>query len=218
MPSPTLALRIPPEVLAALDAKCLETGMNKSELALSFILKGLDLPPAPADPLEVRVMELETLTQIQQTQLTQHKEILDGVACELVALYARLDIIDDSANHLEQCFYQEIPDPKPEAIDLKATQDLAAPEQIEDKSSPVSSRDLTSAGTSTPEFDRYAVPILKPYTSGGYYFRFEDIGQPDLKGTIQRQAKQLGFKSDPKQIDGKMLRVWLNREYCLPAV
>lgn len=194
-----------------------------TELLTPHILGLIDLPPAPADPLEVRVMELETLTELQQTQLTQHKKSLDGVACELVALYARLDIIDTSANHLEQCFDQEIPDPKPEAIDLKATEKLSAPEQIGAKRSPVSSRDSCEAGTSTsetvdPDIQQAIIAVLKPYPSGGYYFRIDDIEQPGLRAVIEQQAKLMGFSSQAIKIDRKPTRVWLNREYCLKAV
>jgi hypothetical protein len=194
-----------------------------TELLTPHILGLIELPPAPADPLEARVMELETLTELQQTQLTQHKKSLDGVACELVALYARLDIIDASANHLEHCFDQDTTDPSAEAIDLKATEKLSAPEQIGAKRSPESSRNSGEAGTSTsetvdPDIQQAIIATLKPYPSGGYYFRLDDLAKPELKATSMAQAKQMGFSSQGVKIEGKSIRVWLNKEYCLQAV
>lgn len=105
-----------------------------------------------------------------------------------------------------------------EAIDLKPVEIMSAPEQIEVILSPVSSRDSSEVGISTSEFAQYIEPILKAYSSGGYYFRFEDLEQPGLKGSIQKQAKQLGFSSTATKIAGKATRVWLNKAYCKQPV
>ncbi len=220
--SKTIAIRVSDEVHSALAAQCLATGQTMTELLNPHILGLIDLPPAPADPLEARVMELETLTELQQTQLTQHKSVLDGVACELVALYARLDIIDTSANHLEHCFDQATPDPQPEAIDLKATEKPSDPEQIGVKRSPVSSRDsgegcTSTSGTVDPDIQQAIIAALRPYADGGYYFRSEYLGQTKILHTYRQQAIQMGFSSQATKIAGERVRVWLNREYCLQA-
>lgn len=82
------------------------------------------------------------------------------------------------------------------------------------KISPKSCRDVNEAGISTPDFDEHIRPILKPFPSRGYYFRFDDLAQPELKAVTQAQAKLLGFKSEPIKVAGESIRVWLGREYC----
>ncbi len=114
-----------------------------------------------------------------------------------------------------------------DAIDLKTPDKLAGQGRIGDKSSPVSSRDVDGVGTSTPhspalpELTQYIESALKPHSTGGYYFRLEDIGKPELDRQIQQQAKLMGFSSTPIRLEGKQgksIRVWLNRDYCKQAV
>ena len=92
--------------------------------------------------------------------------------------------------------------------------ELVEPEAIDNTISSESIRDISKSGISTPEFIQYVEPLLKPYSTGGYYFRFKWLGRPKLEKTIQKQAKQLGFKSEPIDVEGKAIRVWLNRKYC----
>jgi hypothetical protein len=203
--SKTIAIRVSDEVHDELEKLSALTGKNKTELITPLILGLIDLPTA-SDPLEVRVMALET-------QLTAYQKCVDGSACELAALYTRLDILEDAAHHLDHCFYQDTPDPKPTEIS-------AEPEQIEDKSTPVSSRDSGRAGSSTSELPsdlelaQLIEGVLVPRSTGGYYFRIEDIGKPELNKTIQNQAKLMGFSSQAVKIDGKSTRVWINKSYC----
>jgi hypothetical protein len=146
--SKTVAIRVPDHVYAALLDLCKSTGQTMTELVAPHIIKLAQLPPAPANEIEVRLLALET-------QVAEIMAKLTGLP-----------------------------------IDHKAYE-------------------------TNSEFDRYAVPVLKAYPSGGYYFRMEDLRQPELKPIIQKQAKLLGFKSDSIKIAGKPIRVWLNREYFL---
>jgi hypothetical protein len=149
--SKTVAIRVPDHVYAALLDLCKTSGQTMTELVAPHIIKLAQLPPTPANEIEVRLLALET---------------------QVVEIMAKLTGLP---------------------IDHKA--------------------DETNS-----EFDRYAVPVLKAYPSGGYYFRMEDLGQPELKPIIQKQAKLLGFSSTTKKIEGKSIRVWFNQGYCLQAV
>jgi hypothetical protein len=261
--SKTIAIRISDDAHSALAAHCQAKGLTMTELLTPIINGLIELPPTPASPLELRVMELEN-------QLTQHKKCLDGCAHELVALYARLDVLEDNSEHLEHCFDQDTPkladltqipnvgnsdvytpnlvlpedSPKshfpehttdqpqpeqtPEAIDLKATEVLAVPEQIGDILSPVSSRvsgeecngtsenlDLTS---SDPDIEQAIIAVLKPYPKGGYYFRSEYLGQTKILKAYRDQATQMGFVPKDLYVEGGRLTGWLNKDYCLTAV
>ena len=112
-----------------------------------------------------------------------------------------------------------------DAIDRDKTPPLDTglePVAIDRKISCESSRDPSEAGISTSEFTQYVEPLLRAYSSGGYYFRLDwleqsELEQPGLKLTLQKQAKQLGFSSDSARIDGKKIRVWLNRAYRLQS-
>jgi hypothetical protein len=147
--SKTVAIRVPDEVYAALLEQCQTSGQTMTELIAPIIIKLAQLPPVPANEIEVRLLALE------------------AQVAEIMAKLTGLPI--DQADE---------------------------------------------AGL---EFDRYVVPVLKAYPSGGYYFRMADLGQPELKPIIQRQAKTLGFSSTTKKIEGKSIRVWFNQGYCLQA-
>ena len=117
-----------------------------------------------------------------------------------------------------------------DAIDRDKTHPIAPqldtglePVAIDSKRSSESIRDLDKGGTSTSEFTQYVEPLLRAYSTKGRYFRLDwleqsELEQPGLKPTLQKQAKQLGFKSEPIDIDGKATRVWLNRDYCLQSM
>lgn len=245
--SKTIAIRVSDDVHSALAAHCQAKGLTMTELLTPILLGLIKLPPTPISPLELRVMELET-------QLAQHKKCLDGVACELVTLYTRLDVVEDAATHLESCLeskpscdrvsqkitaeidkitpeYIEIPEdtqdePKSVAIDLKASENLAEPEPIEDILSPVSSRDSDGEGNGTsdepisnPDIEQAIIAVLKPYPTGGYYFRAEYLGQGKrLSRAYSEQAKKMGFVSKDLYPNGDRITGWMNRGYCLPTV
>jgi hypothetical protein len=170
--SKTISLRVSDEIHSALAAQCLATGQTMTELLTPHILGLIDLPPSPPDPLEVRLMALET---------------------QMISVVSRLAAV---------------------------ASDTPAP-----KISPESSRDIEEMSISTPsdisespseaELTQLIEGVLRTHVpSGGVYFRIEDIGKPELKMSIRKQAALLGFKSEPIGIDGKQTRVWLNREHC----
>jgi hypothetical protein len=168
--SKTISLRVSDDVHSALASQCLATGQTLTELLTPHILGLIELPPSPPEPLELRLMELET---------------------QMMSVVSRLAAVESGS---------------------------------EAKISPQSIRDVKGAGISTPsdipespseaELTRLIEGVLIAHTKGGYYFRIEDIGKPELKMSIRKQAALLGFKSEPIGIDGKQTRVWLNREHC----
>lgn len=223
--SKTIAIRVSDDAHSALAAHCQAKGLTMTELLTPILLGLIDLPPTPASPLELRVMELETLTALQQTKLDSLTRCLDGAAIQLVECFERLDVLEDDSEHLEHCFDQDTPDPKPEAIDLKATENLAAPEQIGVKISPVSSRvsDMGCNGTSdeplsNPDIEQAIIAVLKPYPKGGYYFRSEYLGQTKILKAYRDQATQMGFVPKDLYVEGGRLTGWLNKDYCLTDV
>jgi hypothetical protein len=190
--SKTIAIRVSDEVHSALAAQCLATGQTMTELVTPNILGLIDLPPAPASEIELRVLALED--RVMSLEIDRHK-----VASETSEPSVDKDIW--------------IAAKEPTAIS-------AEPEQPEPKRSPVSSRDSGEAGTSTSELPsdlelaQLIESVLVPRSTGGYYFRIDDLGKPELTKTIQKQAKLMGFESQAVKIDGKSTRVWLNKSYC----
>jgi hypothetical protein len=199
--SKTIAIRVSDEVHAALVAHLATTGLTMTELLTPVILGVIELPVAAADPIEVRMMALEDRVSLIAMLETQMKMVVD-----------RLDAID-LPNRTKEQLETAIVDP---AL-LNSGSNPVEPRAINSKISSESSRDLNKADTSSSEFTQYVEPLLRAYASGGYYFRFDDIGQPELRAVITKQANYLGFKSIAVRIDGKSTRVWLNRDYCLQA-
>lgn len=95
---------------------------------------------------------------------------------------------------------------------------------IDSKRSSESSRDSVEAGISTPnssavtvdpDIQQAIMAVLRPHPDSGYYFRSEYLEQTKILHSYRTQAIQMGFSSEATKIDGKQIRVWLNREYCL---
>jgi hypothetical protein len=97
------------------------------------------------------------------------------------------------------------------------------PDVLVPKISPESIRDIEEMGVSTPsdisespseaELTQLIEDVLIAHTKGGYYFRIEDIGKPELKMRLRTHAALLGFKSQAIKLDGKSTRVWLHSDY-----
>ena len=194
--SKTIAIRVSDDIYSALEAQCQATEKTMTQLLTPIILGMIDLPAAPLSPIEQRLAVIEDRVLAITELETQMSEVVD-----------RLDAIDRDKTH-------------PIAPQLDTGLEPVA---IDSKRSSESIRDLDKGGTSTSEFTQYVEPLLRAYSTKGRYFRLDwleqsELEQPGLKPTLQKQAKQLGFKSEPIDIDGKATRVWLNRDYCLQSM
>jgi hypothetical protein len=206
-----MSFRLDQPIYTALANECIRTGKNKSELVTEYILAGLKAVLQPvdnddkcADPLEVRMMALET-------QMLAVIDRLDSIA----DIPVRIDRDKQPLVPSEPLPAKDIPIATP--IDPKTTAISAEPEQPEPKRSPVSSRDSGRGATSTADIQQNIIAVLKPYPAGGCYFRSEQLGQTKILGTYRTQAMEMGFSSEAVSIDGEKIRVWLNRSYCLDS-
>ncbi len=224
--SKTIAIRVSDDAYSALEAQCLATGKTMTQLVTPIILGMIELPPAPLSPIEQRLAVLEDRALAIAKLGTQMSDVID-----------RLDAIDHNKQTIETLEPSAVmdrpiatpialPDPTKEQLKPDITQQAlfdiglnpVEPVAIDHKISSESIRDSSEAGISTSEFAQYVESLLRAYSKGGYYFRFGDAVEPKLKTTIENQAKQLGFSSQPIKLGGKSVRVWLNREYCLQSV
>lgn len=134
-----------------------------------------------------------------------HELLVDRV----LALETQMLVVIDRLNY----YPIALPDPSKD-FGLRPMEPVA----IDSKISPESSFISDKAGISTSEFTQYVEPLLRAYSSGGYYFRFDWLEQSELKPTLQELAKLLGFINQPIRVDGKSIRVYLNRHYCLQSM
>lgn len=119
-----------------------------------------------------------------------------------------------------------------DAIDRDKTHPIASPEDTGSESVAVDSKRyaessfiLDKGGTSTslelvaidPAICEAIIAALRPHPESGYYFRSEYLGQTKIKHSYRHQAMKMGFSSESTRIDGKPLRVWLNRDYRLQS-
>ena len=191
-----LAFRAPDDLVQEIKDRATQLGKSRTDVIIEALKIGLGLPVAPLSPIEQRLAVIEDRVLAIDKLETQMSEVVD-----------RLDAIDRDKIH---------PIAPPLDTGLE-------PVAIDSKRSPESIRDLDKGGTSTSEFTQYVEPLLRAYSTKGRYFRLDwleqsELEQPGLKLTLQKQAKQLGFKSEPIKIDGLKIRVWLNRDYCLQSM
>ena len=198
------SVRLDIQAIAIISDYAAKHGCNETD-ALNRLILATQEPAMSHPPLITSHPLIETSHPLPPT--ATHELLVDRVFAlenQMSSVIDRLDLIDRDKTH---------PIAPPLDIGLE-------PVAIDSKRSPKSIRDLDKGGTSTSEFTQYVEPLLRAYLTKGRYFRLDwleqsELEQPRLKLTLQKQAKQLGFKSEPIKVDGLKIRVWLNRDYCL---